>query len=474
MKMLPLSIIAVVALTILVTTHTVFAQDFDWKYFVKAGSFWYSNHMQPSQFFKIPYAIENGTIDKLETNNVADIFVDIKSDKEGKFEIKIPKNFPYTNYDFDSRNYMFDILINNVQIDTHIFERQLDCYYVFSLPFKGNSQIKFSFNSDYQSKKPWYGDKVDQKCISETIIHDVKNKSSLIPINFTYPKILQDYDKGIISLPMKHDQYTNFSTTFRTSYDGHMLPYQPTGKTKKELVDDNFQEALKRMSASDLILDRTVELNRTIFKLEQERERAKLLQDDDMIKVLSDKIGVLGQQISIYQEGSKKLWDELNLIQAYNIDLYKMNPEKAQEYEKAKNFLTEKYLNGNNTKPNFVTTIYVDTIKEILVIGINISDKSIDEKQYIAKLSDEIRNIIGNKISFEVQHMEFALLESPNENKTVQKTILPYQQFKRGTALDSTKCDPPLELHIKGPAKPICIKPETYDKLVKLGYPLFS
>jgi len=214
----------------------------------------------------------------LRQTNQADVFVDVKSDKEGKLEIQVPKNFPYTNYDFDSRNYMFDIMINNVQIDTHIFESQNDdCYYIFSLPFKGNSQIKFSFNADYQSKKPWYGDKVDQKCIPQTIIKDLKNKSVLIPINFTYPKILQDYDKGIISLPVKHNQYTNFSTTFRTTYDGDILPYQPIGHTKKDLIDDNFQESLKRMGASDLILGQTIELNRTIFKLGQERERAGLL-----------------------------------------------------------------------------------------------------------------------------------------------------------------------------------------------------
>ncbi|MBI3841563.1 MAG: hypothetical protein HY295_00165, partial [Thaumarchaeota archaeon] len=356
-------------------TYLAFGQEPEWKYLVKVGSFWYSNPQEPSQFFKIPYMIENGTIVKLETNNEADVFVDIKSDKEGKFELKIPKNFPYTNYDDLSRYYYFDISINNAQINTQVFESQLDCYYLFSLPFKGNSQIKFSFNADYQSLKPWYGDKVDKKCIPETIVSDLKDKSVLLPVNFTYPKIVQDYERGIVSLPMKHDQYTNFSTNFRTTYHGDVIPYQPTGHTKKELVNDNFQETLKRMGASDLILDQVVVLNRTMFHLEQERERAKLLQDDNAAKSYSDKINVLGQQVSVYKEESKKLWDELNLLQTFNIDLYKMSPEKAREYEKAKLFLTEKYLNGN-TKPNFITTIFVDTVKETLVVGVNVSDKS--------------------------------------------------------------------------------------------------
>lgn len=227
-----------------------------------------------------------------------------------------------------------------MQINTQVFESKLDCYYLFSLPFKGDSQIKFSFNADYQSKKPWYGDKVDQKCISKTI-DNLQDRSDLILINFTYPKLVQDYQKGIVSLPIEHEQYTNFSTNFRTTYNGDILPYQPTGDTKKQLIDENFQETLKRMGAAELILDRVVDLNRTVFHLEQERERAKLLHDDNAVKNLSSTIDVIGQQVSVYQQESKRLWDELNLLQTYNIDLYKMDPQKAQEYGKAQVFLTD-------------------------------------------------------------------------------------------------------------------------------------
>lgn len=463
----------VIVLCLTFVTYLAYGQEPGWKYFVKVGSFWYSDPQEPSQFFKIPYRIDNGTIVKLETNNAADIFVDIKSDKEGKFEIQIPKNFPYTNYDDVSRYYYFDISINNVQINTQVFESKLDCYYLFSLPFKGDSQIKFNFNADYQSKKPWYGDKVDEKCIPETIVDDLKDRFVLLPINFTYPKLVQDYQKGIVSLPIEHDQYTNFSTNFRTTYNGDILPYLPTGHTKKQLIDENFQETLKRMGAAELILNRVVDLNRTVFHLEQERERAKLLHDDNTVKNLSSTIDVIGQQVSVYQQESKRLWDELNLLQTYNIDLYKMDLQKAQEYGKAQVFLTQKYLSGNNPTTNYITTIYVDSVNETLVIGVNVSDKSVDKKQYIAKLSDEIKKLIGDKIPFEIQDVKICIPEDPNCMGPAPKTALPYQQFKRGTQIDSIKCDSPFELHIKGPTKPICIKPETYDKLVSRGYFLF-
>ncbi|MDE1764747.1 MAG: hypothetical protein KGI27_00590 [Thaumarchaeota archaeon] len=436
------------------------------------GSFWYSNPTEPSQFFKIPYRIDNGTITALETNNKADIFVDIKSDKEGKFDIQIPKNFPYTNYDFDSRNYLFDILINDNQVDTHAFESQNDCYYVFSLPFKENSQIKISFNADYQSKKPWYGDKVDPQCISKTVVNNLQDNSSLIPMNFTYPKLVQDYWKGMISLPVVHDQYTNFSTNFRTTFNGDTLPYTPTGTTKKQLIDENFQEYLKRMGAADLIRDHIADLNRTVFHLEQERERSKLLHYDNKVKDFSDTIGVLEQQVSVYQQESKRLWDELGLIQTYNIDLFKMDPQKTQEYSKAQAILTQNYLSGNNAKPNYITTVSVDSVNETLVIGVNVPS-SVDKKQYVAELSDEIKKLIGGKISFEIRDLKICILEDASCMGPPPKTASPYQQFKHGTSIDSVKCDPPFELHIKGPTQPICIKPETYDKLVSRGYFLY-
>ncbi|MDE1765159.1 MAG: hypothetical protein KGI27_02675 [Thaumarchaeota archaeon] len=49
-------------------------------------------------------------------------------------------------------------------------------------------------------------------------------------------------------------------------------------------------------------------------------------------------------------------------------------------------------------------------------------------------------------------------------------TALPSQQLKSGTQIDSVKCYPPFELHIKDSTKPLCIKPETYDKLASRGY----
>ncbi len=465
-----ISVISILYITLAISSS--FGQEPDWKYFVKVGSFWYSNPQEPSQFFKIPYRIDGGTITTLETNNKADVFVGIKSDKEGKFEIEIPKNFPYTNYDFDSRNYLFDVFINDTQLNTQSFESQNDCYYVFSLPFKGNSQIKFSFNADYQSKKPWYGDKVDQKCVSETIVSNLQDKSILIPINFTYPKLVGDYQKGIVSLPIKHDQYTNFSTNFRTTYNGDLIPYQPTGHTKKQLIDDNFQETLKRIGATDLILGEVVDLNLTVFHLEQEKERAKLLHDDNAVKKLSDIIDVLGQQVSVYQQESKRLRHELDLLQTYNIDLYKMDPKKAQEYNAAQVILTQKYLRGNN-KPDYITTVFVDSVNETLVVGINVPDKSVDKKQYIAKLSDDIKKTIGDKVSFEIQDVKICILEDPNCTRPAPKAALPYQQFKHGTAIYSIKCDPPFELHVKGPTKPICIKPETYGTFVSRGYFLY-
>lgn len=49
-------------------------------------------------------------------------------------------------------------------------------------------------------------------------------------------------------------------------------------------------------------------------------------------------------------------------------------------------------------------------------------------------------------------------------------TASPYQQFKHGIQIDSIKCYLPFELHSKSLIKPLCIKPETYDKLVSQGY----
>jgi hypothetical protein len=170
-----------------------------------------------------------------------------------------------------------------------------------------------------------------QNCISKSILNNLQGDDYLLPINFTYPKLVHDYWDGNIILPVYHDQYTDFSTDFRTTYNNDTLPYQPTGTTKKQLIDENFQETLKRMGASDLIQNRVADLNRTIFHLEQEKELAKLLHDDNKVRNLTSTIDVLGQQVSVYQQESKKLWDELGLLQAYNIDLYKMDTQNANK-----------------------------------------------------------------------------------------------------------------------------------------------
>ena len=53
---------------------------------------------------------------------------------------------------------------------------------------------------------------------------------------------------------------------------------------------------------------------------------------------------------------------------------------------------------------------------------------------------------------------------------TMQDVVSPYQQLRMGILPENVMCKVPLELHVKDETKPLCLKPETYEKLVQRGY----
>ena len=148
-----------------------------WETAYALGKFPNSDPPTPDQIFKFQYGISNGTIDNFDIQqerNDAFLFHTIVanvSSTDGVFEIKYPRNFPYTNNIGGMDEFAFV-----VEGKDGIIEEQrttTDCFFVFSVHFTGRIEIKMSTPS-ILIKSPYHGDDIQNSCTPQTLVENVR------------------------------------------------------------------------------------------------------------------------------------------------------------------------------------------------------------------------------------------------------------------------------------------------------------
>lgn len=138
------------------------------------GKYLSSDPPKPDQIFNFKYRIANGTINKFTELDQSSFKVTIDSSRNGIFEIKIPRNYPYSNVigNIETRHESFFVIINKEDMTEKIHAQKNDeCFFSYSIPFSGNSEIELGFGV-YPAGLPYYGDDVPKFCLNKTIIHD--------------------------------------------------------------------------------------------------------------------------------------------------------------------------------------------------------------------------------------------------------------------------------------------------------------
>lgn len=146
------------------------------------GEFTNSEPPIPTKIFKIPYVAINGEIKNIE-GSLGTIKVELSSKDEGKFALKIPRNYPHTDDDIGYPGQTLEIFAifepRSEEVYTHVTKS--DCFYDVWIPFSGNSTIEFAFRISYLQGKAFHGDKdVPKYCLAQTLVDESRDKLSTL------------------------------------------------------------------------------------------------------------------------------------------------------------------------------------------------------------------------------------------------------------------------------------------------------
>jgi len=143
----------------------------EWRTAYAVGRFLNSDPPKVDQVFIIKYRAVNATLEsfdltqKVQGGIVSNGFLTrVNSTDGGTLEVMYPRNFPYTNSGSGMGNFVFFIdnwTIENTGITT-------DCFFVFSIPFRGSVEIELGLTSILVSS-PYHGDSIPDSCIPQTI-----------------------------------------------------------------------------------------------------------------------------------------------------------------------------------------------------------------------------------------------------------------------------------------------------------------
>lgn len=153
----------------------------EWKTAYMVGKFLNAEPPKPDQIFKIQYRVVNGTVEDfsvsqqvggyLISNSIA-VKVKSRDGSKGVLEINFPRNFPYTNSMSGGGNFHFFADDQNIIADV---TAKTDCFYTLKAPFTGSTEIELVMPS-ILIKSPYYGDKVDDSCTTQTVVSDVPTR----------------------------------------------------------------------------------------------------------------------------------------------------------------------------------------------------------------------------------------------------------------------------------------------------------
>ncbi|MGH2611763.1 MAG: hypothetical protein ACRDFB_01785 [Rhabdochlamydiaceae bacterium] len=173
MKTLHLTLIGITFVFIFLSTNHVFAfpvmvynSTTNWTVQNVTGKFLYSNPPKHDQIFKFQYRVTNGVLQNLTINQLGSYVAKVDSTLSTRFELKIPRNYPYSNIGRP----IVSVLVNGVELDPQKYSfMTTDCFFDFSIPFSGKETTSISF-AYHPEAEPFQGDQVPQYCLQETTI----------------------------------------------------------------------------------------------------------------------------------------------------------------------------------------------------------------------------------------------------------------------------------------------------------------
>lgn len=130
--------------------------------------------LESNKIFLIEYRTLNGTVDSFTHENLSTLVAETNGN-DGVFELKFPRNYPYTNDPKQSPGNNFFVLEN--RIETASFTKRIDeCHFVFSIPYSGQTQIKIGWTyllSGSELLKN-HGDEIPEHCKNQTIVEGLR------------------------------------------------------------------------------------------------------------------------------------------------------------------------------------------------------------------------------------------------------------------------------------------------------------
>ena len=188
MKSLHLSLIVLLITTLLVTIYfnnkiNAFTDNGTDNWIVQniTGKFLYSNPLKSDQTFAFQYRVSNGVLGNFTVNPLGYYTAKVSSVLPTTFELKIPKNYPYSNIGRP----IISVLVNGNNLDQQQYSfTSTDCFFEFSIPFSGESNIALSFAS-HPAEEPFHGDTVPKYCIDETTVPEFPLAIPILLIGIT-------------------------------------------------------------------------------------------------------------------------------------------------------------------------------------------------------------------------------------------------------------------------------------------------
>jgi hypothetical protein len=257
----------------------------NWKEIQIPGEFTNSKPPIPTKTFKIPYVVTNGEVKDIK-GGLGTIRVDLSSNGEGKFALKIPRNYPYTDHD-DTQHHghglqVFPIFEPRSQEGfAHVIKS--DCFYDVWIPFSKNSTIEFNFRYSYlQVGAAFHGDKdIPRYCLVKTIVDKSLDEiSKLTPLKQVKAGVFpyDVYCKEWLLLVVNHDekpacvsQVTASNLLEREWVDNSTNIYKKYGDAK---IQEQFKE--KFISEDEAIKSVKEFIKQTHLKLDADSSEIQI------------------------------------------------------------------------------------------------------------------------------------------------------------------------------------------------------
>jgi len=174
-----LQVIAMITSLLIITGSTILPvfgdnssniKNTEWKTIPTVGKYLYNEPPKPAQIFNVQYRVVNGTLDSIISGD-GSYGIEVSTEKEnGLFELKIPLNYPYTNFHNVTNGQTYIVLVNDTDVGHISSPSRLDeCFFGFSIPFSGNVRINLG-SAQIPEHFPYHGDEVPDRCINDTIL----------------------------------------------------------------------------------------------------------------------------------------------------------------------------------------------------------------------------------------------------------------------------------------------------------------